>query len=192
MNVCPHSASCPPTLSRCDIGLFVAKQRPSPRLTAASWQRSHHNGRETFLLHLYSLGAAALLQEQERKRGRGGESVPLGSSAVTTPAWPGKEVSSSNITQEVCFSTLHLLSLYLTYQRRGEWRQCWAGGSVTTVQGSLMRFPALPHWSTQLGSTAVVFKTGWCFTWVTRVIYLTRNIFLFRSPSHSASNFSKV
>lgn len=134
-----------PLCHACDIGLLVAKQRPSPRLTAASWQHAHHNGRETFLLHLHSPGAAAaLLQEQERKResGRekegGRESVPLRSSAVTTPARPGKESAPLTSPRRLCCPTLHLLGLYLTYQRRGTGQVwCWAGGSVTTVQGTL-------------------------------------------------------
>lgn len=53
-----------------------------------------------------------------------------------------KRVSSSHITQEVCCSMLHPLSLYLTYRRRGTveiW--CRASSSVIIVQGSLMLFP---------------------------------------------------
>lgn len=134
-----------PLCQACDIGLLVAKQRPSPRLTAASWQHACHSGRETFLLHLYSPGAAALLQEQARQRGREGaregvSSTPLLCCDHTSLA--RRRVSSSHITQEVRCSTLHLLSLYFTYQRRGAveiW--CWAGRTVSTVQGSLMLFP---------------------------------------------------
>lgn len=110
-----------PLCHACDIGLLVAKQGPSPRLTAASWQHAHHNGRETFLLHLHSPGAAAaLLQELERKWEREGrESVPLCSSAVTTPARPGKESAPLTSPRRLCCSALHLLGLYLMYQRRG-------------------------------------------------------------------------
>lgn len=88
----------------------MAKQRASPRLTAASWQHAHHNGRETFLLHLHSPGAAAavtaaaLLLERggERQREEGGRegvrSTPLLCCDHTSPA--GERVSSSHITQE--------------------------------------------------------------------------------------------
>ncbi len=185
-----------PLCHACDIGLLVAKQRPFPRLTAASWQHAHHNGRETFLLHLYSPGAAALLQEQERQRGREGaregvSSTPLLCCDHTSPAW--KRVSSSHITQEVCCSTLHLLSLYLMYQRRGTseiWG--WAGSSVTTVQGSLMPFPCSASLIGTVMLPQLLFSKRTDASRGHRVIYLTRNIFLFWSPFPLVSNFSKV
>lgn len=126
-----------PLCHACDIGPLVAKQRPSPCLTAASWRYACHNGGETFPLHLYSPGAAALLQERARE---GVSSTPLLCCDHTSPA--RKRVSSSHITQELRRSTLHLLRRCLTCQRRGAveiW--CWAGSPVTTVQGSWMLFP---------------------------------------------------
>lgn len=160
-----------PLCHACDIGLLMAKQRPSPPLTAASRQYASHSGRETFLLHLYSPGPAALLQEQERQRGRKGaregvSSTPLLCCDHTSPA--RKRVSFSHITQEVCCSTLHLLSLYLTYQRRGTMEiWCRAGSSVTTVQGSLMLFPCS---ASLIGIVRLprllLFEIGRCCIWV--------------------------
>ncbi|CAB1431157.1 unnamed protein product [Pleuronectes platessa] len=60
----------------------------------ASWQHAHHNGRETVLLHLYSPGQQLCYRSKRVWGGRKGvreESVPLRSSAVTTPALPGEE-----------------------------------------------------------------------------------------------------
>lgn len=132
MSVCPHSPCSPPTLSRLWHWPACGKAETFPSSDCSIL--ACHNGRETFLLHLYSPRAAALLQEQ---RGREGvSSTPL----LSSPA--KKRVSSCHITQEACCSTLHLLSLYFTYQWRGTveiW--CWAGSSVTTIQGSLMPFP---------------------------------------------------
>lgn len=118
-----HSVT-PVTLAR----LWQSRDLPL-RLTAASWQHACHNSRETFLLHLYSPGAAALLQEHERQRGRerseGRESVPLGSSAVTTPARPGKE--SAPLTSPRRSAAPRYISSVFTQCTRGEGR--WIFGA---------------------------------------------------------------
>lgn len=61
-------------------------------------------------------GAREAEREGEERR-EGVSSTPLLCCDHTSPA--RERVSSSHITQEVCCSTLHLLSLYLMYQRRG-------------------------------------------------------------------------
>lgn len=82
---------------------------------------------KTSLLHLHSpRGGSSAIGAREAKRARDGgreqregevSSTPLRRCDRTSPA--RKRVSFSHITQEVCCSTLHLLGLYLTYQRSG-------------------------------------------------------------------------
>lgn len=89
-----------------------------PRLTAASWLHAHTTKVEKPSYCTSTARGQQLCYRSKRSREREGvSSTPLLCCDHTSPA--RRRVSSSHITQEVCCSTLHLLSLYLTYQRRG-------------------------------------------------------------------------
>lgn len=95
--ICP-----PPPLSRLRHWSARGKSRDLPYPSDCSILASTLTTmvENTLLLHLYSPGAAALLQEQGRQ---GGSERHIS---------PAKRVSSSHVTQEACSYMLHLLSLY--------------------------------------------------------------------------------
>lgn len=120
-------AACP-LWHACDTGLPVAKHFPP-----LVWLQQHPGCtlttrvEKTSLLHLHSpRGGSSAIGAREAKRARDGGREQREGEVSSTPlrrcdrtSLARKRVSFSHITQEVCCSTLHLLSLYLTYQRSG-------------------------------------------------------------------------